>query len=719
MPDRLLDPGADVRDQRQGFMNLLSIAASMAIVALIVLALYVLRDILMPLTLAALLSFVLAPLVSRLVKWRVPRGVAVPMVVVAAFTALGLLGYVFVNQVTQLAAELPSYQQTLRQKVSDLKGGAKGGVLQGAVDVVQGLVNELNVTPDAPPAPTPPATSSTGAATGPLASPSSSPAQPTPRPVPVKVVDSETPLAALAAVITPLLHPLATTLMIVVFVAFILLQRDDIRNRFVKLAGGRDLPRTTAALNDAAKRLSKLFATQLMLNSAFGVMIGIGLWAIGVPNAILWAVTAAVMRFVPYIGALISAVLPLTMALAVDPGWTMAFWVALLFLVTDPLIGHVVEPLLLGRTTGLSPVAVVVSATFWTWLWGPIGLILATPMTVVLVVLGKHIEGLSFIDTLLGDEPALTETELFYQRMLAGDTLETTAQIEAVGERNGLLDYYDDVVIAGLRMAQADLERGRLEAPRVRRMRQSVAEMFEGIDEDMLAASRLAALKEDAEKRAAKNAADEEAARNAAAGEDDAGRAQGGKAAQKKAGKRKGEEESAAVGARPLVRLQREDLDEAWRGETPVVVIGGRGALDDAAAEPLADALHRSGLGARAMPAEALRGAGLSEESMRDVRMAFLSFLDASADSPMRFAVRRLRVRAPQAKIVLCVWSDEPDKVDVEALARATQADFVATRVREAHQIATLAAVGGGLLDAAAVAPAPTAAREAARAAQA
>lgn len=698
MPDRLLDPRldphVDVRDQSQGFMSLVSLAAGMAIVALIVLALYVLRDILMPLTLAALLSFVLAPMVSRLVKWKVPKGVAVPAVVLAAFTALGLLGYVFVNQVTQLAGELPSYQKTLSQKVIDLKGGAQGGVLRGAVDVVKGLVRELDTEPRTA-TPGPPAAAVAVAGAEALGQPAT--ARPA-KPVPVTVVEGDTPLAGLAALIQPLLHPLATTLMIVVFVAFILLQREDIRNRFVKLAGGRDLPRTTAALNDAAKRLSRLFATQLMLNSAFGVVIGVGLWLIGVPNALLWAVTAAVMRFVPYIGALISTVLPLTMALAVDPGWTMAILVVLLFLVVDPIIGHVIEPLLLGRTTGLSPVAVVVSATFWTWLWGPIGLILAIPLTVVLVVLGKHIEGLSFIDTLLGDEPALSETELFYQRMLAGDTLGTTAQIESVGERNGLLDYYDDVVISGLRMAQEDFDRGRLDLPRVRRMRMSVEEMFEGIDEDMLAASRTAALKQESEKRA-------RAAQEAASAEE-GGRAQDGKGAQK--GKRKGEEESEDVGARPLVRLSPEDLDDDWRGETPVVVIGGRTALDDAAAEPLADALHRSGLGARALPAETLRGAGLADESMRGVRMAFLSFLDASADAPMRFAVRRLRVRMPQAKVVLCVWSDTAHTVDAGALAKATQADFVVTRVREAHQIATLAAVGGGLLDDMAAAPALT-----------
>ena len=674
MPTRALD----YRVERGSFMRVVGLAASLAIVGMIVFALWALRDILMPLTLAAFLSFVLAPVVAKLIGLRLPKGVAVPVVVLSAFAGLGLLGYVFVNQVTQLAAELPSYQTTLHQKLGELRGrGAGKGAIQGAVEVVQGLVKELNVK-EAAPAP--------AAAGGPPPA-----AAPVPRmgavvataekPLPVEVVDAKGPLDSLSALISPLLHPLATTAIIIIFVAFILAQREDLRNRFVKLVGGRDIPRTTAAIDDAVKRLSRLFAMQLMLNAVFGA----GLWLIGIPNALLWGVLAAVMRFVPYIGAIVSAALPLVLAIAVDPGWTKALLVGALFLGIEPLVGHVLEPLVLGRSTGLSPVAVVIAATFWTWLWGPIGLIMATPLTVCLVVLGKHIEGLRFLDTLLGDQPALSQAELFYQRMLVGDPIETSAQIDMFSAKGGLLDYYDEVAIAGLRLAQHDLDRSMLDASRVRRMRASVEELFDG-----LAIEAAAAAKPDAAAEATPRSLAQVVAEIAAeAGKDDP--------AAPKIDTEGGAEPDGRT--RGLVRLKAQDLDETWRTETPILVIGGRTALDEAAAIPLADALTRSGLKAGRLPAEALRGMGIAHVPTEGVRMIILSFLDNSSEPAMRFAARRLRVRAPNARIVLGVWSDPDAPVDRERLKRATQVDFVATSAREAHQYATLSAVTGVALD--------------------
>ena len=211
---------------------------------------------------------------------------------------------------------------------------------------------------------------------------------------------------------------------------FILIQRQDLRNRLVRLAGAQDLQRTTAALDDAGQRLSRLFLAQLALNAAFGLVIGAGLWFIGVPSAPLWGMLAMILRFVPYIGAVISAIFPLILAAAVGAGWTMVLWTAALFLIVEPIAGHVIEPLLFGHTTGLSPVAIITSATFWTWLWGPIGLILATPLTICLVVLGRHVDGLKFLDVMLGDQPALTPAELVYQRMLARDPIEAAEQAQ-------------------------------------------------------------------------------------------------------------------------------------------------------------------------------------------------------------------------------------------------------------------------------------------------
>jgi predicted PurR-regulated permease PerM len=188
-------------------------------------------------------------------------------------------------------------------------------------------------------------------------------------------------------------------------------------------------------MDDAGKRLSRLFLMQLALNAAFGLIIGIGLWAIGVPSAPLWGLLAMVLRFVPYIGAIVAALFPLIVATAVDPGWSMMLMTATLFLVVEPLIGHVIEPMVYGHSSGLSPVAVVVSAAFWTWLWGPIGLILATPLTMCLVVLGRHVERLKFLEVLLGDRPALSPSESAYQRMLAGDPIAGVKRISEILSR--------------------------------------------------------------------------------------------------------------------------------------------------------------------------------------------------------------------------------------------------------------------------------------------
>ena len=266
-----------------------------------------------------------------------------------------------------------------------------------------------------------------------------------------------------------------------IFVIFILMQMQDLRNRLVRLAGSQDLQRTTAAIDDAGQRLSRLFLTQLALNAGFGVVIGAGLWVIGVPSAALWGMLAMILRFVPYIGAAISAILPLVLAAAVGPDWTLVLWTAALFLVVEPLLGHVLEPLLYAHGTGLSPVAVIASATFWTWLWGPIGLILATPLTICLVVLGRYVDRLKFLDVMFGDEPALTPAELVYQRMLARDPVEAAEQARNFLKQKPLLAYYDEVLVPGLRLAQADAERGLLDDERTARIRDAVAEIIDDL----------------------------------------------------------------------------------------------------------------------------------------------------------------------------------------------------------------------------------------------
>jgi PAS domain S-box-containing protein len=250
-----------------------------------------------------------------------------------------------------------------------------------------------------------------------------------------------------------------------------LLQREDIRDRFLRLAGTADLQRSTAALDDAATRLGRFFLMQLLLNTGFGIVIVAALFAIGVPNAVLWGILAGVMRFVPFVGSLIAAFFPVAVAAAADPGWSMPLMTAGLFLVAEPAAGQIIEPLVYGQRTGLSPVAVVLSTLFWTLLWGPVGLLLATPLTVCLVVLGKHIEGLKFIDVLLGDEPPLLAEERFYQRLLSGDATDAADNAEDQLKTQSLSAYYDAVAVKALVLAQTDAAEGKLSDERQQKIR--------------------------------------------------------------------------------------------------------------------------------------------------------------------------------------------------------------------------------------------------------
>ncbi|MCJ2105332.1 AI-2E family transporter, partial [Methylobacterium sp. E-041] len=258
---------------------------------------------------------------------------------------------------------------------------------------------------------------------------------------------------------------------------------EDLRNRMIRLFGSSDLHRTTVAMDDAAGRLGTYFLAQLGMNAAFGVIVGVGLWFIGVPNPILWGVFSALMRFVPYIGAFISGILPVALAAAVDPGWSMVIATAALFLIAEPIFGQVIEPLLYGHSTGLSPFAVIVSTLFWGFLWGPIGLILATPFTVCLVVLGRHVDSLEFLDILLGDRPPLTPVENFYQRMLAGDPDEARDLGEAMLKERSLSSYYDEVALKGLQLAANDYARGVVTPAQLENIRASARSLVEDFED--------------------------------------------------------------------------------------------------------------------------------------------------------------------------------------------------------------------------------------------
>ena len=372
-------------------------------------------------------------------------------VVVLAFLMIVGIGVFVGSQLAHLAGELPGYQNNIAQKIHSLRDTTtKGGVVDRTSAMLSNLNNEI----------TKPEEKERAAQRNPTAALAHNQPQ---NPVPVEIHQSNpSPFLLLQQVAAPLLQPLATAGIVVVFVIFFLLQRQDLRDRFIRLAGAGDLRRTTVALDDAASRLSRYLLTQTAINASFGVLVGTGLWFIGVPHPVLWGILRMLLRFVPYIGPVIAAALPAIVAFAVDPGWAMLLWAIGLFLVVELVTGQVIEPWLYGHSTGLSGVAVVVAAAFWTLLWGPVGLLLSTPLTMCLVVLGRHVEHLQFLEVLLGDQPALAPEEAFYQRMLAGDPDEAAHQAEEFLKDKPLSAYYDEVAIGGLALAQFDVNRGAL-----------------------------------------------------------------------------------------------------------------------------------------------------------------------------------------------------------------------------------------------------------------
>ena len=316
-----------------------------------------------------------------------------------------------------------------------------------------------------------------------------------PKPVPVQVQEPQTPpLQTLRELGGPLVAPIATAGLVVVFVVFMLLQREDLRDRVIRLLGARDVARATEAMDDAAKRISRYLLMQLVINVLYGIPVGVGLYFLGVPNPVLWALLATVLRFVPYVGPVIAALFPIALSFAAAPGWTLPLLTIALFVTLELFSNNVLEPWLYGSSTGLSPVAVLVAAVFWTTLWGPAGLLLSTPLTVCLVVLGRHVPQLGFFHVLLGDEPALPPELKFYQRLLARDPEEATELAEEYLEDESLDKLYDAVIMPALALAEQDRLRGSLDRETVREIAQDTIGVVEELAEEEPAPDEAAAV---------------------------------------------------------------------------------------------------------------------------------------------------------------------------------------------------------------------------------
>jgi predicted PurR-regulated permease PerM len=441
----------------------LSAFLTLATLTLVAAIIYFAKSVFIPIALAALLSFLLAPLVTRLQRWKSPRVVAVVASVVFAFSIIGVVGWLVTAQTLHLIERLPQYQNNLQAKISSLKRPHAPGFITRANKMVKELKREINTNARevAPPREAPP---EDGEA----------------KPIPVEVKPAKpTAFQLVRSVFGPIMSPLGTLGIAIVLTIMVLFQREDLRDRFIKLVSGGDLNVATQAVDDAAQRVSRYLLTTLALNAMYGVPVGIALYFIGVPNALLWGLLCTLLRFIPYLGPWVAAAFPITLSIAADPGWTMFFLTAGLFIVDETISNNFVEPWLYGQTTGVSNVALVVAAIFWTWLWGPVGLFLSTPLTVCLMVMGKYVPGLEFFSILLGSQPVLEPHARFYQRMLAMDEEEMLNLALEYRTQFSIEDFYDQILIPALIMAEEDRHNGTLAEIRQKFIIQGTRELIQ------------------------------------------------------------------------------------------------------------------------------------------------------------------------------------------------------------------------------------------------
>jgi predicted PurR-regulated permease PerM len=582
--------------------------SSLAVIVVIAAVLYVAKDVFLTLALAMLVAFALSPLVTRLRRLGLPSTASVIVAAIVAFSMLGVFALVVATQLGQLAGELPAYQTNILEKLRSLGAMGEGGELSRLSRMISEISSQLTSA--------------------------LSPAESSGSVTEVRVVERTSPLSAIERVLVPLFGPVAMTGLVIVLVIFMLMQREDLRDRFIRLVGARDLARTTQVIEDAAGRVTTYLLVQLLVNTIYAAPIGLGLWAIGIPNPLLWALFTLVLRFVPYIGSILAAALPLLLAFAVSPGWSAVLWTLALFAVVEFITSNAIEPWLYGSRTGVSPLAIIVAAIFWTFIWGPLGLVLSTPLTVCLVVLGRHVPQFAVFDILFGDEPVLSPHAQLYQRLLAGDEVEAQARAEEALEESTVPAFVQGTVVPALLLAQDDRDKGML--------RPDQEERFARLAHNLI---------EDVERTVLPEAADEETVTAPA---------------------------------------------KEW--PVDLVCIGGRWLADDVSAAALAVALRADGAGARTAAAQMLAPARMDQLDLRPTSTLILCFLDPSPSLASLLHVRRLKRAFPKVQIGVLIWAMPNSAIEATrsrqlpveqpyptklAEAKALGADFTATTLAE------------------------------------
>ena len=421
--------------------------------ALVVACLYWGQAVLIPVALATLFAFLLSPVVDLLDRWGAGRATSVLAVVLLSLCLVGGVGWVLLRQLVSLADELPQYSANIRHRVSDLRGLSKGGSVEKVQRTLTEVVGEMEKAE-------PKATAE--------------------KPIAVVVQ----PPSSLLSHLPGLLDVLATVVMVTVLVIFILLERQDLRDRLIRLVGYRSVTVTTKALDEATARISRYLMMQSLINGSFGVAVSVALFLLGTPYAALWGFLAASLRFIPYVGSAIAVLLPTAVALAVFPGWSHPLLTLGVLVALELVAGMVMEPWLYGQSAGVSPVALLVAVIFWTWLWGSVGLLLATPLTVCLIVLSKHLPSMNFLVLLMGDDPVLEPKSRYYQRLLARDPDEAADVAEEYIKANDPESVYDEVLLPALYYAKQDWEREKISEADAEFVASSTREIVDELHQD-------------------------------------------------------------------------------------------------------------------------------------------------------------------------------------------------------------------------------------------
>ena len=577
-------------------------------------ALYFAREILIPFAFALTLTFLLAPVVALLQKLHTGRVVSVLTTLLVSIAVACGISWIIAGQLVDVANQLPLYRQNIRAKIEAFHIPVTGQ-LGHASESVKEIVGELTSPAGTSPAPSPHG---------------QNPRPPKPSqasPVSVRMVQPPTSgWTSFRDLGAPILAPVGRAGIVVIFTVFMLLKREDLRNRLLRLAGLGQLNLMTQALDDAAGRVSRYILMQFLVNAGFGTLFGFGLYLIGVPNAALWGVVAGILRIVPYVGTLVAATLPIALSLAVFDGWFRPLLVFLLVAGLELIIANFVEPWLYGAQVGISSLALLVTAVFWTVLWGPAGLILSTPLTVCVVVLGRYVPQLSFLHILLGDEPVLAPEAQIYQRLLAMDQLEAHSIVGQFLKGKHLVELYDSVLIPALSMAEQDRHKGAIDAVREEFLFLSINEMIAEFSEYQLSESL-------------------------------------------------SEEDPAAL------------ADAAEHVEARVLCVPAHDRADEITAAMLAQLLEQKGLPALSFP---VAGPSLNElfaliEPKRN-DIVCISALPPYAFAPARAMCRQIRQRFPKLKVVVCVWGFSGDTHKAKARFERAQPDCLSTSLAEAME---------------------------------